>query len=80
MRLRELRIERLPEHAGLMDGARDDVLISITFPRENWLRIASTNPLGRLNGEIRPSADLIGISLRQVRRSHGRGADARTVR
>ncbi|MFO0346189.1 MAG: transposase, partial [Labrys sp. (in: a-proteobacteria)] len=42
-------------------GARDDVLAYMTFPREHWPQIASTNPLERLNGEIKRRADVVGI-------------------
>jgi len=44
-----------------MDGAREDVLSYMAFPREHWPQIASTNPLERLNGEIKRRADVIGI-------------------
>jgi putative transposase len=50
-----------PRLAELMDGARDDVLAYMTFPREHWPQIASTNPLERLNGEIKRRADVVGI-------------------
>jgi transposase-like protein len=53
--------ERFPKLAELMDSARDDVLAYMTFPREHWPQIASTNPLERLNGEIKRRADVIGI-------------------
>src|SRR3712207_2852963 len=53
--------ERFQKLAELMDGAREDVLASMTFPREHWAQIASTNPLERLNGEIKRRADVIGI-------------------
>jgi putative transposase len=53
--------ERFPRLAELMDGARDDVLAYMTFPREHWSQIASTNPLERLNGEIKRRADVVGI-------------------
>jgi transposase-like protein len=53
--------ERFPKLAELMDGARDDVLAYMTFPREHWPQIASTNPLERLNGEIKRRAEVIGI-------------------
>jgi putative transposase len=44
-----------------MDGARDDVLAYMTFPREHRPQIASTNPLERVNGEIKRRADVVGI-------------------
>jgi putative transposase len=53
--------ERAPKLAGLMDGAREDVLAYTAFPREHWPQIASTNPLERLNGEIKRRADVVGI-------------------
>ena len=53
--------ERFPKLAELMDGAREDVLAYMTFPREHWPQIASTNPLERLNGEIKRRSDVIGI-------------------
>lgn len=31
------------------------------FPREHWVQIASTNPLERVNREIKRRADVIGI-------------------
>jgi putative transposase len=33
----------------------------MSFPREHWPQIASTNPLERLNGEIKRRADVFGI-------------------
>jgi transposase-like protein len=53
--------ERFPKLAELMDAARDDVLAYMAFPREHWPQIASTNPLERLNGEIKRRADVVGI-------------------
>ena len=53
--------ERFPKLAELMDAARDDVLAYMAFPREHWAQIASTNPLERLNGEIKRRADVVGI-------------------
>ena len=53
--------ERFPKLAELMDASRDDVLVYMTFPREHWPQIASTNPLERLNGEIKRRSDVLGI-------------------
>jgi putative transposase len=33
----------------------------MSFPREHWAQIASTNPLERVNREINRRADVIGI-------------------
>jgi putative transposase len=53
--------ERQPKLGGLMDVSRDDVLAYMDFPREHWPQIASTNPLERVNREIKRRADVIGI-------------------
>ena len=31
------------------------------FPREHWAQIASTNPIERLNGEVKRRSDVVGI-------------------
>ncbi|MBJ6128441.1 IS256 family transposase [Microvirga splendida] len=53
--------ERCPKLVELMDRSRDEVLVYMSFPREHWAQIASTNPLERLNGEIKRRADVVGI-------------------
>jgi putative transposase len=53
--------ERCPKLSELMDRSREEVLIYMSFPREHWPQIASTNPLERLNGEIKRRADVVGI-------------------
>ena len=53
--------ERFSKLAELMDGSRDDVLAYMAFPREHWAQIASTNPLERINKEVKRRADVIGI-------------------
>jgi len=54
--------EKQPTLGVLMDASRDDVLAYTCFPREHWTQIASTNPLERMNREIKRRADVIGIS------------------
>ena len=53
--------ERFPKLADLMDASREDVLVYMAFPREHWAQIASTNPLERLNREIKRRSDVVGI-------------------
>ena len=55
--------ERFPKLAELMDDTREDVLAYMTFPREHWPQIASTNPPERPNGEIKRRADVVGMFL-----------------
>ena len=44
-----------------MDASREDVLTYMDYPKEHWAQIASTNPLERLNKEIKRRADVVGI-------------------
>jgi transposase-like protein len=53
--------EKQPKLGALMDSSRDDVLAYMTFPREHWPQIASTNPLERVNREVKRRSDVIGI-------------------
>ena len=45
----------------MMDASREDVLAYMAFPKDHWAQIASTNPLERVNKEIKRRADVIGI-------------------
>jgi transposase-like protein len=53
--------ERFPKLAALMDEAEDDVLAHLAFPKEHWPQLHSTNPLERLNGEIKRRTDVVAI-------------------
>jgi putative transposase len=44
-----------------MEAARDDVLAFLNFPQEHWRKIWSTNPLERLNKEIKRRTNVVGI-------------------
>lgn len=52
---------RYPKTGPLMDGAKSEVLAFAAFPREHWRKIWSTNPLERLNKEIKRRSRVVGI-------------------
>ena len=52
---------RFKATAELMDRSEDDVLAYMAFPKQHWPQISSTNPLERLNKEIKRRADVVGI-------------------
>jgi transposase-like protein len=53
--------DRFPALAQLMDASEEDVLAYMTFPREHWTQIHSTNPLERINKEIKRRTNVVGI-------------------
>ena len=52
---------KAPKLAALMDEAEHDVLAYMSFPREHRQKLHSTNPLERLNGEIKRRTNVVGI-------------------
>lgn len=52
---------RWPEAAALLADAENDILAYMDFPSEHWTRIYSTNPLERLNKEIKRRTNVVGI-------------------
>ena len=52
---------RFPRLAGLLDNAEADVLAFMAFPRAHWPKLHSTNPIERLDKEVKRRADVVGI-------------------
>jgi putative transposase len=52
---------QFPKAASILDGAEIDVLTHTAFPRAHWRKIASTNPLERINKEIKRRSNVVGI-------------------
>ena len=51
----------LPKAAAVLADAEDDVTAYATFPRHHWRKIWSTNPLERVNKEIKRRTTVVGV-------------------
>src|SRR4051812_43992422 len=59
--VRDQLAARFPKIGPLMDEAKSEVLAFTVFPRAHWSKIWSTNPLERVNKEIKRRARVVGI-------------------
>ena len=59
--VRDQLAKSFPKIGPLMDEAKTEVLAFTAFPRAHWSKIWSTNPLERVNKEIKRRARVVGI-------------------
>jgi putative transposase len=52
---------RWPKLSAFMDGSEHDVLAYMAFPAQHRVKLHSTNPLERLNKEVKRRSDVVGI-------------------
>lgn len=53
--------DRFPDIATMLTDAAEDLLAFTAFPQAHWRKIWSTNPLERVNGEIKRRTNVVGI-------------------
>ena len=54
-------VGRWPKAAKVLSDAEEDILAYMAFPPEHWTRLYSTNPLERLNREVKRRTDIVGV-------------------
>ncbi|MGE5483842.1 MAG: IS256 family transposase [Ignavibacteriales bacterium] len=53
--------KRFPRVSQMLLDSEHEILAYMAFPQEHWRQIRSTNPLERLNKEIKRRSDVVGI-------------------
>lgn len=59
--VRDQLSKSFPKIGPLMDSAKTEVLAFTSYPRSHWVKIWSTNPLERINKEIKRRSRVVGI-------------------
>jgi putative transposase len=59
--VRDQLAHTFPKVGPLMDDAKTEVLAFTALPRSHWTKIWSTNPIERINREIKRRAPVVGI-------------------
>jgi putative transposase len=59
--VRDQLASMFPKIGPLMDDAKAEVLAFTSFPRSHWQKLWSTNPLERINKEIKRRSRVVGI-------------------
>ncbi|MGO8951174.1 MAG: IS256 family transposase [Ktedonobacterales bacterium] len=52
---------RWPKAARVLTEAEEDMLAYMAFPPEHWTRLSSSNPLERLNREVKRRTGIVGV-------------------
>jgi putative transposase len=52
---------KFPAVAAMLTDAREDLTAFASFPTSHWVKIWSTNPLERLNKEVKRRTNVVGI-------------------
>jgi putative transposase len=60
-RITETLEAQFPDVATMLGQAKPDLLAFAGFPEAHWRKIWSTNPLERLNREIKRRCDVVGV-------------------
>jgi putative transposase len=60
-RIADMLAQQFPVVADMLQAARTDLLAFCAFPVAHWRQIWSTNPLERLNREIKRRTDVVGV-------------------
>ena len=67
-----------PKVAQMLKDVKEDLLAFTNFPQKHWRQIWSTNPLERVNKEIKRRTDVVGVfpnPASLLRLAVGAGAD-----